>query len=265
MTYTPSDAKLILIIEDTQILVNLLSKRLEREGYNVRSAMDGKMGLELIHELKPALVLLDMLLPNMNGFEVIEKLHDQGLLPELPVVIISNSGQPIEIGRAQELGVRDYLIKVNFNPDEVLAKVTQVLTTQENTSRKPESDQYPSSKNILIVEDDLLLVDLLEKNLNVQHYTTFRAPDVNQARALLSEHLINLILLDIRLPDVDGFSFLTELKSNNGLKDIPIIVLSNFEGKDIKEKAINAGAADYIIKAHASPAEIINKIQEVIS
>ncbi len=265
MTYTPSDAKLILIIEDTEILVNLLSKRLEREGYKVRFATDGKIGLELVHELKPALVLLDMLLPSMSGFEIIEKLHDQGLLPELPIVIISNSGQPIEIGRAQELGVRDYLIKVNFNPDEVLAKVTHVLADQKEDKSHARASEYLSHKNILIVEDDLLLVDLLEKHLKAQNYTTFQAPDVAQARAMLSEHLMDLILLDILLPNVDGFAFLTELKSNNALKDIPVIILSNLDIKNSKEKAINAGATDYLVKAHLSPSEIIDKIKKILN
>lgn len=68
-----------------------------------------------------------MLLPSLNGFSVLEKLAVEKLLPGLPVIIISNSGQPIEVERAKELGVRDYLIKVNFDPKELLTKINRVL------------------------------------------------------------------------------------------------------------------------------------------
>jgi len=118
---SPTQGKRILLIEDEEIIVSLLTRKLEAEGYFVEVARDGALGLQLIRKKKPDLVLLDMLLPKMNGFSVLEALHKEKILPELPVIIVSNSGQPIEVERALELGVRDYLIKINFDPEEVLA------------------------------------------------------------------------------------------------------------------------------------------------
>ena len=119
--------KLIVLVEDEKIMVSLLTKKLEGAGFEVQVAGDGAAGLALVKEAQPDLVLLDMLLPTLNGFGPLEKLVEEKLLPGLPVIIISNSGQPIEIERARKLGVRDYLIKVNFDPQELLVKVNHIL------------------------------------------------------------------------------------------------------------------------------------------
>src|SRR3989344_5986287 len=115
--------KSILLIEDDDIVSELLQKRLLTAGYSVEVANDGRVGLEMILKNKPNLVLLDMLLPGLDGFGILKELSELGILPDLPVIIISNSGQSVEIELALKMGVRDYLVKVNFNPGEVLEKV----------------------------------------------------------------------------------------------------------------------------------------------
>ncbi len=127
MTKTKSKKKTIVLVEDEQIMVDLLTKKLEDAGYLVKVAKDGRSGLNLIRKAKPDLVLLDMMLPILDGFGVLEKLAAEKLLPALPVVVVSNSGQPIEIERIKKLGVRDYLIKINFDPKELLVKINLVL------------------------------------------------------------------------------------------------------------------------------------------
>jgi DNA-binding response OmpR family regulator len=122
-----SKKKIIVLIEDEQIMVDLLAKKLADAGYMVKVAQDGVSGLDLIKKTKPDLVLLDMLLPLLDGFGVLKKLAAEKLLPQLPVMVISNTGQPIEIERIKKLGVRDYLIKVNFDPKELLNKINHIL------------------------------------------------------------------------------------------------------------------------------------------
>mgnify|MGYP001607795151 CR=1 FL=1 len=106
--------KTVVLIEDEMVILELLRTKLQNAGITVHTAQDGVAGLWLIKDIKPDLVLLDMLLPSMNGLQILEKMKEEGILPAMPVFIISNSGQPVEIERAMELGVRDYLIKVNF-------------------------------------------------------------------------------------------------------------------------------------------------------
>lgn len=121
--------KRILIIEDDKILSELMEKKLKTVGYEVTVAVDGEKGLEKIRAIRPDLVLLDILMPNKNGVEVMEEMNkEEGIsLAKIPVIIISNSGQPVEISRVLELGAKDYLVKASFNPQEVVEKVIKQI------------------------------------------------------------------------------------------------------------------------------------------
>lgn len=120
-------AKKILLVEDEEIVIDLLQRKLQKEGYDILVARDGKEGLEKMREAKPDLVLLDIIMPKMSGFEVMEEMTKDPTLKEIPIIVISNSGQPVELDRAKELGARDWLIKTEFDPQEVLEKVIKQI------------------------------------------------------------------------------------------------------------------------------------------
>ena len=274
--------QLIILLEDEKIIAGLLEDKIKEEGYRVKVARDGRTGLELILKLKPDLVLLDIILPRMNGFQVLEKLSKAKLIPQLPVVIVSNSGQPVVLERAMKLGIRDYLIKVNFNPREVVAKVNQILRPGENgeeDSKEKEvkekkkkkgngkkKDAPRTSKNIhvLIVEDEVLLTNLLERGFRQKEYIVHKATDVTQAKSVLTKQKIDVILLDMVLPGTDGFSFLKEIKQSDQWKDIPVVILSNLGQHDEVKKGLDMGAIGYMIKANTSPSDIVKKVETFI-
>jgi len=119
--------KKILIVEDEKILADLLAKKLKEESYDISLAHDGQEAFRKIREEKPDLILLDIIMPKMGGFEVLEEMQKTPEVKNIPVIVISNSGQPVEISRALELGVKDYLIKTQFDPDEVVSKVKRQI------------------------------------------------------------------------------------------------------------------------------------------
>ncbi len=120
-------AKKILIIEDEEIIYSLLQKKLTEEGYQISIAKDGVEGMEKMKEAKPDLVLLDIVMPRKGGFEVMEEMRGDESLKGIPIIVISNSGQPVELDRAKELGAKDWLIKTEFDPLEVLEKVKKQI------------------------------------------------------------------------------------------------------------------------------------------
>ncbi|HOX30341.1 MAG TPA: response regulator [Candidatus Paceibacterota bacterium] len=120
-------AKKILLVEDEDLIIKLLQKKLVSEGYDVTIASDGEEGMKALRQNKPELVLLDIVMPKKGGFEVLEEINQDADLRNIPVIIISNSGQPMELDRAQRLGVKDWLIKTEFDPKEVLEKVIKQI------------------------------------------------------------------------------------------------------------------------------------------
>jgi len=117
----------ILLIEDEEVISELLQKKIAMEGYDISVAEDGEEGLKMMKENKPDLILLDIIMPKMGGFDVMEEMQRDKELKEIPIIIISNSGQPVEIDRAKELGVKDFLIKTEFDPQEVIDKIKRQL------------------------------------------------------------------------------------------------------------------------------------------
>lgn len=119
--------KKILLIEDDLFLSNMYKTKLELEGFNVIVARDGESGYRQAEETKPDLILLDIILPKKDGFEVLRELKENAAVKEIPVILLSNLGQRSDIDRGLNLGAADYLVKAHFMPSEVTAKIRQIL------------------------------------------------------------------------------------------------------------------------------------------
>jgi DNA-binding response OmpR family regulator len=273
--------KKILIIEDEKALLDILSDKLEREGFDVSGAGDGEEGLEKMRQEKPDLILLDIIMPKIGGMEVLEVMHGDGQLKNIPVIIISNSGQPVEIEKAKGLGARDFLIKADFDPKEVVDKVHNMLEGEApgNNHIVPEMDlgkqkearpakgtahQKAGKHTVLVVEDDQFLRDLIVKKLEEEDFITIQAIDGEEGLRLIREKNPDIVLLDLILPGIDGFEVLKQSKADASIANVPIIILSNLGQKDDIDRGLQLGAKDYLIKAHFTPGEIVQKVKDIL-
>jgi len=119
--------KYILLVEDDEFLAELYATKLNLEGFEVGLASDGEKGIKLAGSKKPDLILLDIILPKMDGFEVLKKVKSNKDLKDVPVILLTNLSQKDEIKRGLDLGANDYLIKAHFMPSEVVKKIKQVM------------------------------------------------------------------------------------------------------------------------------------------
>lgn len=119
--------KKILVIEDDKFLRELISQKLIQEGYDIAEAIDGEKGLEKINKENPDLVLLDLILPGIDGFEVLAKMKENSDTAQIPVIILSNLGQKDDIEKGLKMGAVDYLIKAHFTPAEIIEKIRAIL------------------------------------------------------------------------------------------------------------------------------------------
>lgn len=120
-------ANKILIVEDDKFLRELISQKLKSEGYEISEAIDGEEGIKKIKEEKPSLVLLDLILPGIDGFEVLTRMKQDPGVSAVPVIILSNLGQKEDVERGLKIGAADYLIKAHFTPGEIIEKIKNIL------------------------------------------------------------------------------------------------------------------------------------------
>jgi len=117
----------ILIIEDDKFLRELISRKLVKEGFDITEAIDGEEGIKKSAEIIPDLVLLDLILPGIDGFGALEKMKENTKTTSIPVVILSNLGQKDEVEKGLKLGAVDFLIKAHFTPEEIVEKIRLIL------------------------------------------------------------------------------------------------------------------------------------------
>lgn len=152
--------KKILVVEDEQMLAKIIGMKLEEEKYEVTHAYDGEQAYEILSKPDlPDLVLLDILLPKMSGFDVLEKLKKEGK-PLTKVIVFSNFAQKADVEKAHDLGAIDYIVKAAFSPAEILSKIKAVFNqgggsdsetaAEENKadSESPAKDAYASFESI---------------------------------------------------------------------------------------------------------------------
>ncbi len=120
-------AKKILIVEDDKFLRELIVKKLTNEGYEVVEAVDGEQGIQKIKDTKPDLVLLDLILPGIDGFGVLMQKKEDPFIASIPVIVLSNLGQKEDVDKGISLGATDYLIKAHFTPGEIIEKVRNII------------------------------------------------------------------------------------------------------------------------------------------
>ena len=118
----------ILIVEDDKFFRDLVSKKLEKNGFEMFLAADSKEALAILEEKRPSLIISDLILPGLDGFELISMIKKDEKTKHIPVIVLSNLGQKEEIEKATSLGAIDFMVKVNFTPDEIVSKIKNVLS-----------------------------------------------------------------------------------------------------------------------------------------
>ena len=115
--------KIVLLVEDNDFIRNMYQLKLAKADLEVIEAVDGKMALEQIEEHKPDIMLLDLMMPSVGGMEVLKALKKKGIIPGLPVIILTNVMDVNTVAEAKRLGARDYIVKTDLTPHQVVEKI----------------------------------------------------------------------------------------------------------------------------------------------
>ena len=117
----------VALIEDDPLIAEMYTTKFTKEGFAIQHAVDGAAGLELVKKIQPDIILLDIIMPKMDGFQVLKQLRDDAAFAKTPVVMLTNLGQEEDVQKGRELGATDYFIKTNFTPAAIVDKVKTLL------------------------------------------------------------------------------------------------------------------------------------------
>ena len=117
----------VLIIEDEKMLVDMYASKFNKEGFEVEEALTGKQGIDKAKEINPDIILLDIIMPEVDGFAVLKELKNNQKTKNTPIIMLTNLGQDEDIEKGKKFGAVDYLVKANLTPREVVGKVKKIL------------------------------------------------------------------------------------------------------------------------------------------
>jgi len=247
---TAPDGATILVIDDDPVMRDITSRNLTREGYHVLLASDGPKGLAIARAEKPAAIVLDILMPGMDGWAVLSALKKDPELRPIPVILASQLDEK-EVGFA--LGAHDYLIKP-VDKDRLVTAIRRHL------------DDPGDARPLLLVEDDKTTREMVQRLLEKEPFTIDTAEDGRAALEHLehAQPLPAVILLDLLMPTMDGFEFLTRLRERDEWRGIPVIVLTAMD-LSMAERDTLLTRAKYILpKASTGKVELIDKIRAAL-
>ncbi len=236
-----ADRHVVLVVDDDTAQRDLLTRFLEREGFAVRSASDGRAGLELARVVHPRAILLDVMMPSMDGWSVLSALKADPELAKIPVVMVTFVNEP---GLGASLGAADTVLKP-VQWDRLRAVMERFLG---------------DAGEILVVDDDADARQRLRTVLERDGWTVCEAGDGQAALAEVARALPQLILLDLTMPVMDGFAFLHELRLRPGCADIPVVVLTARD-LDASERRKLAGADRVLSKGETNLRQLAGELR----
>lgn len=257
--------KNLLIIEDDKNLAQAIKAISEGIGFGVLTASSGADGLKTIDEHEVDGILMDLGLPDFKGIDLLKEIKKSLQLKKLNVPVIIYTGMEISVEQEKELKLyADSIIIKTTNSDErLLDELTLILHRVKNKDKNETQEQYKNimtsrinkdralnldNKKILIVDDDPRNIFVLAVALEDYGAEIIEAENGKEALEKLENEPVDLILMDIMMPVMNGYEAIKEIRNTNKIKDIPIIATTAKSLKDDREKCMAAGANDYISK-----------------
>ncbi|MCB0194557.1 MAG: response regulator, partial [Anaerolineae bacterium] len=241
----PGDPNVVLVIDDDPSVRDLMQRFLSKEGFGVVTASAGDIGIQLARELKPTAITLDVMMPGLDGWAVLTRLKSDPELADIPVVMLTMVDDK-NIGYA--LGAADYLTKP-IDRDRLV-----------KTLKRYRCVQPPCS--ILVVEDDDATREMVRRTLEKEHWVVHEAENGRVGIEQMQHNRPELILLDLMMPEVDGFQFITEMRSNSDWQSIPIVVITALD-LTLEERIQLNGRVEQILQKGAYSQEAL--LQQVSS
>ncbi|KQO12446.1 hybrid sensor histidine kinase/response regulator [Paenibacillus sp. Leaf72] len=238
----------ILLIDDEVFNRELMERYLAKTGWTLAFANNGSEGLRLAKKLRPKVICLDILMPNMDGWSVLNALKNDAELADIPVVIWSMTS---DRQQGYTLGVSEYLTKP--------VERERMIRVMDKYIKQSDDHQ------ILVIEDDATTSELMTKLLQREGYVVAQARNGRLALEHMAREMPSLILLDLMMPEMDGFQFISELRKHGEWNEIPVVVVTAKSITQEERQKLNSYAKNIIQKEKLEYHSLLSEIRRLMA
>jgi len=237
----------LLVVDDDLTVTTLLKSKLTDNGYEVQTASNGEEALNLYEGFQPDIIILDIIMPKMDGYSFVVEFKARGWsLRKTPIIILSTQDAMQDIFEIE--GVNDYIVKP-FNFDKLLRKIDKRMASK--------------TKKILVVDDEIEIVSILENRLIKGGYDVIKAYDGMDGLETAKSENPDLMVLDIMMPKLDGYHVCRMLKFDQRYKNIPIVLLTALSRDSARVIGKEVGADAHLEKPYDGTV-LLNTIKELL-
>ena len=244
---TPLEANIVLVIDDDPTVHDLMNRSLSREGFHVLSALDGEEGLRLAKAHHPQVITLDVMMPGVDGWAVLSSLKSDPELADIPVIMVTIID---EKNLGYSLGASEYLTKP-IDRNRLLAVLDNYRVEE-------------GKKRVLVVEDDLATREIIRRIIERENWILDEAENGIIGLQQVSQNPPDLILLDLMMPEMDGFEFIEHLRQNPDWKSIPTVVLTAKELTAQDRQRLSGSVESIIQKGSYTGEELLKEVRNLI-
>jgi CheY-like chemotaxis protein/anti-sigma regulatory factor (Ser/Thr protein kinase) len=245
---SPANANCVLVIDDDPVQRDLMQRFLSKEGFYVQTAAGGEAGLRLARQLRPAAITLDVMMPDMDGWSVLSELKSDAALREIPVIMVTMLDDP---ERGFAMGAADYATKPvdRQRLSEILKKYTC---------------PHPPCP-VLMVEDDPATRAITRKILEKEGWKVTDAENGRHALECMERELPSLILLDLMMPEMDGFEFANRVRQRPEWRLIPIVVVTAKDLSAEERRVLNGSVETILGKTGGSREKLLKQVRDLVA
>jgi DNA-binding response OmpR family regulator len=260
----------IMLVEDDPMIAEIYIRKFESAGFDVTNAVTGKEVLKYAAAGKFDLILLDMVLPEMSGIDVLKALRSGEYDKDLKIIMLSNLSKAEHEAETKKNGANDFIGKTEYNPTELVVEVQRRLNEYDEQDKNKKrlsgdvSDINLVGKKILFIEDEGIFLEMFGKKLENEGYLVEYAKNGAWGSKLAAENDYDLIITDMVMPAMGGEEIIRRIKLDETKKDIPIIVLSASLLEDDIQPVRDLGISEFYEKTRLVPSDLARRIGELL-
>ena len=260
-----------MLVEDDPMIAEIYKKKLEAAGFEVVNATTGKEVLRLASESHFDLVLLDMVLPEMSGMDVLKELKQSGnYSADTKVIILSNLDKTEYEEETRKNGADGYIGKTQYNPTELAAEIQRLMKEYDEQNKNKDriagkaENNGETKKRILFIEDEEFFLEMFGKKLQDDGYEVEYAKNGAWGSKMAAENKYDLIITDMVMPAMGGDEIIRRIKMDEKTKNIPIIVLSASINEEDVEVIKEFGIPDFYQKTKIIPSDLSRRVEKLL-
>lgn len=265
--------KRILIVEDDPMISEIYQKKFAEKNYEVIVAESGEQAVKLLKKEPADVMILDLIMPKMDGFEVLQNVRKILNNQDIKIIVFSNLSQKENQDKAFKLGANGFIVKADYTPSELVREVSRVLNQYQEIKRNEmiklnrengKTSEKSGMKKILLIEDEQIFLEMFGDKLRQDGFFVETASNGVWGLKKALKEKFDLFILDMVMPAMTGEEIIRSLKMDEKTKNVPIIVLSASVENEVEKKIKEMGVNEFFVKTQIIPSELSKKAGELI-